>query len=326
MRMLRYRFTTAVQNSIVSFCFIGFRYVNFRLVTAQQSPFPSSSRYFNYICEYLPGRFGGLVRVAANQRFAWRRVYLWGAAISCVSLLLSACDAKNTPADPPSLSQPPQVILPSDDLQAVSDLRPNAPVEEITAVLDSVLPQLYQLSGSEFHRGMEVIEFLRSQPRAVEALAARYTSLSAIEYDQRMFTVQILGELRRVDALPHLESISWAKLPEDEGIAEGLSARDFETMIQVHAVNGIAYLRTDESNAIVLRLIQEHEARSVRIGAIDAYMWNHDDDPAVAKQLYAQLPTDLHPYVEMPRVHRDMDPLEFKRKLAEWRERWGANE
>jgi hypothetical protein len=141
-------------------------------------------------------------------------------------------------------------------------------------------------------------------------------------FEQRLVMIGILGELRRPDSASHLGEVVWAPLPPAESIVEGLAPRDLEEMIQVKAVQGLAYLATPSADKAVLEVISKHEALHVRVSAIDAYMWNHGDSRQTADKLYRLLPAELHPYVERPRFHRDMDPEEFGQRLRAWRERW----
>ena len=127
--------------------------------------------------------------------------------------------------------------------------------------------------------------------------------------------------MQRPEAISQLGEVVWAPLPAADGLAEGLGSRDFEEMVQAKAVQGLAYLRTPEADRAVLDVIADHEALHVRISAIDAYMWNHDDSRAAARQLYELLPKELHPYVERPRFHQGMSTEEFNKRLDEWRQR-----
>jgi hypothetical protein len=95
-------------------------------------------------------------------------------------------------------------------------------------------------------------------------------------------------------------------------------------MVQVKAVQGLAYLATPQADAAVREVIVKHEALHVRVSAIDAYMWNHGDSPETAAELYRLLPADLHRYVERPRFHRGMDHQEFTRRLRAWQQKWGS--
>ncbi len=171
----------------------------------------------------------------------------------------------------------------------------------------------------------EVVAKLRQQPGAVEAIARQYKQLPAEALEHRLVVLGMLGEMKRSDAMAQLREVVWAPLPPADSQADILTARDFEEMVQVKAVQGLAFLATPKADAAVREVIAKHESLHVRVSAIDAYMWNHGDRKETAAELYRLLPAELHPYVERPRFQRGMDREEFTRRLRAWQEKWGAN-
>ncbi|HKV06756.1 MAG TPA: hypothetical protein VJ725_01375 [Thermoanaerobaculia bacterium] len=208
--------------------------------------------------------------------------------------------------------------------QVVADLSPAASADEMELALFNLLPQIYQATNQDLPVIAEVVASLRQQPAAVEAMARQYRQVPAEAIEQRLMVLGILGEMKRPDALAHLREVVWAPLPPADSQAESLSARDFEEMVQVKAVQGLAYLATPQADAAVREVIKDHEALHVRVSAIDAYMWNHGDSAKTAAELYRLLPADLHPYVERPRFHHGMDREDFTRKLRAWQKKWGS--
>lgn len=208
--------------------------------------------------------------------------------------------------------------------QVVADLPPAASVDKVELALVDLLTQIYRATNGDLSVVAEVVASLRRQPGAVEAMARQYKQLPVEAFEQRLVVLGILGEMQRSDAMAQLREVVWAPLPPADSQAEKLTARDLEEMIQVKAVQGLAYLATPEADAAVREVIEKHEALHVRVSAIDAYMWNHGDSPEKAAELYRSLPADLHPYVERPRFHRGMDREEFTRRLRTWQEKWGS--
>jgi hypothetical protein len=208
--------------------------------------------------------------------------------------------------------------------QIVADLPQVASVDEVELALFDLLPQIYRATNRDLPVVAEVVARLRQQPGAVEAMARQYQQLPAEEIEQRLVVLGILGEMKRSDAVAQLREVVWAPLTPAESQAERLTERDLEEMIQVKAVQGLAYLATPQADAAVREVIKKHEALHVRVSAIDAYMWNHGDSPATAAELYRLLPAALYPYVERPRFHRGMNREEFARRLRAWQKKWGS--
>ncbi len=207
--------------------------------------------------------------------------------------------------------------------QAVADLPAKASADQVELALYDVLPQIYKATKGDLPVVAELVETLRNQPGAVEAMGRHYRQLPAEAFEQRLMVLGILGEMKRSDAVAQLREVVWAPLPPADSQADKLTARDLEEMVQVKAVQGLAFLATPQADAAVREVIARHEALHVRVSAIDAYMWNHGDRPETAAELYKLLPAELHPYVERPRFQSGQDAGELTRKLRAWQEKWG---
>lgn len=243
------------------------------------------------------------------------------ALLACVACLVAACRGRA----PPPPDQSPQPAPEGADPVAIAEALPaEASAEELRKALDALLPAIYRLPSGEFSRATEALEILRQQSRAVDALMDRYEQLPVIEYMPRMFTVQVIGELRRADAASPLRDILWRPLPKPESTGERMAPRDFEEMIEVQAVRGLAFLRSDETDREVTQAMLKHESKSVRVAAIDAYLWNHAEDPQARERLRKVLPPDLQPFVDAVRMESGMDPQAFNEALAAWQKQWGT--
>ena len=206
--------------------------------------------------------------------------------------------------------------------QVVTDLPAKASADQVELALYDVLPQIYRATNRDLPVVAEVVAKLREQPGAVEAMARQYRQLPAEALEHRLVVLGMLGEMKRPDAMAQLREVVWAPLPPADSQADKLTARDFEEMVQVKAVEGLAFLATPQADAAVREVIAKHEALHVRVSAIDAYMWNHGDRPETAAELYRLLPAELHPYVERPRFQRGQNAEEFTRRLRAWQEKW----
>jgi hypothetical protein len=207
--------------------------------------------------------------------------------------------------------------------QAVADLPAKASADQVELALYDVLPQVYRATNRDLPVVSEVVAKLREQPGAVEAIARQYKQLPTEAFEQRLVVLGMLGEMKRSDAMAQLREVVWAPLPPADSQADKLTARDFEEMVQVKAVQGLAFLGTPQADAAVREVIAKHEALHVRVSAIDAYMWNHGDRKETAAELYRLLPAELHPYVERPRFQSGQNAEEFTRRLRAWQEKWG---
>lgn len=239
--------------------------------------------------------------------------------------------AQGTPSEagpPPPL---PERQVPAKDpsrlLSLVSALPANASEGDLSRALDSLLPEVFTATNQDLPAIAETVAALRQQPGAVQALAKRYRELESGDFDQRLLTLGLVGELKRPDAAAFLGEVVWAPLPARQDAPEGLlNERELEEMVQAKAVQGLAFVASSETDQAVREVMLKHPARHVRVTAIDAYLWNHGDQPEVAKELYELLPAELHPFVERPRFHAGVDPKEFAALLAAWQQKWAGAE
>jgi len=261
-----------------------------------------------------------------------KRILLLGWSLTSLILSAGALGAPASAQTSPLLSpEPPKwedrriesAVEASRLRRIMADLPAKASVDEVEVALDDVLPQVYRATNRDLPVVAELVEKLRQQPGAVEAMARQYRQLPTEAIGQRLVVLGMLGEMKRPDAVAQLRKVVWEPLPVADPQPEGLTERDFEEMIQAKAVQGLAFLATPQADAAVREVIEHHEALHVRVSAIDAYMWNHADSPETAAELYRLLPAELHPYVERPRFYRGMDRQEFTRRLRAWQQKWG---
>jgi hypothetical protein len=214
-------------------------------------------------------------------------------------------------------------------LDLVRDLPANAPTAMLLEATPELLSEIGRSNRRELPLVREAIALLRSQENVVAALAKTYENLPQEAFQRRLLVLQVVGETQRLDALHFLREVAWGPLPPASYVpCVGLSPRDYEEIIQSKAVQCIAYLRDDNGDydpavtAEVEKLILAHQSPSVRINAIDAYMWNRRDSQWAALTLYRKLPKDYRKYVARPRFDRGKNRDVFISQLETWRKRW----
>jgi hypothetical protein len=208
-------------------------------------------------------------------------------------------------------------------LELALNVSKDAGISELAEIAEEILSEIRMATLPDMSLVYKAIDVLREQPNFVKLLIARYESLPETRYDERLLMIQLIGEFRTKMGFEYLKAVVWKEPPPSIEVADGLSIRDHEEIIQSKAVHGLAYMRNEEGFKETLTVMCNHKALPVRIAAINAYMWNHNDNDQAAKQLYDSLPTDLHKYVGRPRFHRDMNPRDFNRKHADWIRKWG---
>jgi len=220
--------------------------------------------------------------------------------------------------------RPPDIKL----LDHAHRLPPNASVEKLQSSLPDILAGIRQVPRRDIGIVREVTIKLREQPNVAEAFAKYYDSLSTDHYSERRLVLSVAGELQRTDLLDLFKRVTWTPLPDTQAVPDGLSPRDREVMLQMKAVECIGFVRNEDgtlnTDAVdeLMKIMREHTSRSVRINAIDTYMWNHVDSAEAATELKQILDAEWHKFVERPRFHAGANLETFNRRLQEWQDKW----
>lgn len=209
-------------------------------------------------------------------------------------------------------------------VEVVAAIPPDYPREKLLERLPSFFRELRRSLPGERELVEKAVAALAERKGAVSALLDAYATLEPERLDRRLEIVQVLGALRRDDALEPLADIVRQPLPPHPARVRclELTARAREEIVQSKAVHGIAYLRSERALVEVERIMRSHDSVAVRVEAIDAWMWNNEDRAEAAAHLYTLLPPEYHPYVERPRFHRGMDSSQFDARMLGWMKRW----
>lgn len=200
----------------------------------------------------------------------------------------------------------------------VRSLEKEATLSVVQARVPDIIAEIKKASQADKPMIYEAISQLSDHPRGAQSLQTYYGALPASAFRDRHFTLAIIGQMRLDKNFEFLKTIVWAPLPAESprvDQADGLSDRRQEEIVRAKAIHGIGYLRSAEAFSALNKIMNEHESRYLRTIAIDTYLWNHKDDPKVAKALKKSLPTEYHGYVGIPRFTKRTSHIEFERKV-----------
>lgn len=174
----------------------------------------------------------------------------------------------------------------------------------------------------------EAIAGLRDRADVVDLLTSTVLELPVVDTGRHLMLLAVLGELRApasADALERFvwlsdEDVSGAATPARRGPCDfspagGLQARAAEMLVWVVGTG-------DEDR--VLRIIREHPSSSVRVAAIDAWLFQRDDTADAVATLTDLVRPDDVPAVGLPRWTADADPARFQEQVAAHAERFGG--
>ena len=126
----------------------------------------------------------------------------------------------------------------------------------------------------------------RANRDIVNALCNEAFALQDVDHGRALIVLSLLGEMQSRLNEPCLTEFVQQPLPDKGTEVDGeILEQTALATLQAKAVDGLAYLRTQSADKLVLTLISTHPSRIVRAEAISAYLWNHAADPRVRDTL-----------------------------------------
>lgn len=189
------------------------------------------------------------------------------------------------------------------------------------ATTDEFLTWIGEMPRERVGEVREAIAALEDKSAAAEVLNSQLLDLPCADASRHLLLLSTIGELAHESSAAALERFTWLS---DERVYNTLSipgeSCDFSTsgMLQSRAVEMMVWVLQGRDEAAVLRVIRDHPQRSVRMAAIDAYLFQHGDSPEAVQTLRDLVSPDDRAMVGLPRFGADTDPETFERLTAEY--------
>ncbi len=201
------------------------------------------------------------------------------------------------------------------------------PVKLEAGSVDAFVGWVARTPGSDVQAVRDAIAAARADGAVRDALIASLFNLPVRDIGQHLLLLSIVGEMRQPAFVEPL--VKFIGLSPDSivggvenvagcgcGCGACTSYLDAAAMLKARAVEMLAWLRTSEALEAVLGFARYHESRVVRLAALDAYTFNHEDSPDAIARARASARRDEAKLVGLPRFSRDSDPAEFARSVA----------
>jgi hypothetical protein len=169
----------------------------------------------------------------------------------------------------------------------------------------------------------DAIAAARTDDQVVRALIANLFNLPVSDTGQHLLLLSIIGEMHQPAFAEPL--VKFIGLPANCIVGEvsnhragGTSTSDIDVaaLLRARAVEMLAWLRTPEAFEAVLGFARYHESRVVRLAALDAYTYNHEDSPDAIERARAAARRDEAKLVGLPRFTRESNPAQFAERVA----------
>ncbi len=169
----------------------------------------------------------------------------------------------------------------------------------------------------------DAIAAARAKAEVGSALVARLFDLPASDIGQHLLLLSVIGEMRQPAFVEPL--VKFIGLPPNSIAEEQSNQRtcgacisyiDAAALLKARAVEMLAWLQTDEAFEAALGFARYHESRVVRVAALDAYTYNHQDSPDALERARAAARHNEAKLVGLPRFTREINPKEFAERVA----------
>src|SRR5215469_1136850 len=177
------------------------------------------------------------------------------------SAILSGCN-RSTPPGSDSFHTITYVPLPI-----------RSPVPLTVGSVDAFVDWIATMPSSEIPAVKTEIAQARSNSLVVDAVAGRLSFSHPGSYDQQLIYLSILGQMQNPRALPALEgyvnSKRCATYEESVHVTASHDATKFDACaaLKSRAASMIAFINTPAARSLVLKVIQDHPSRAVRLSA-----------------------------------------------------------
>ena len=199
------------------------------------------------------------------------------------------------------------------------------PVPLQTSTVDKFVDWVSTMPSSQVGEVKEQIALVKSDPKVVDAVASKLSFRNLGSYGRQLIYLSILGEMKNERALgalqDYLNSRECPVFEERAAIlpvssAPNTSVFDACAGLKAAAVNMIAYINSAASQAVVLKTIGDHASRTVRLSAMNAYLYNNSDSAdAIATARQHAKPEEVK-FVGIPRLTPDTDHKDFAARVA----------
>jgi len=167
--------------------------------------------------------------------------------------------------------------------------------------------------------------FVASDNSVVDAVASRLSFTQPGSVDHQPIYLSVLGQMRNERALgPLRDYVNSTACPVNEDLRETGSVSRASTVLDVcamlksHAINMISYINTAAAQEIALQVVANHPSKSVRISAIDSFLYNSGDSPEAIQVVSRYVRPEERIFIGLPRLDSSTSLQEFDRRVEQF--------
>src|SRR6266568_1814937 len=153
-------------------------------------------------------------------------------------------------------------------------------------------------------------------PDVMKGLCEEAFAAQARDHSRALVALSLIGEARSPYGEECLTKFMAIPFPEKGTVVEGeILEQTALGTLQAKAIDGLAYLRSESADKVVLEAVARHPSRLVRAEAIAAYQWNHDYSKGARETLRSSVRPEERIFLDRI-VRRKGEPKEsFNKRL-----------
>jgi hypothetical protein len=204
-------------------------------------------------------------------------------------------------------------------------LAAQTPVPLGVSTVDKFADWVSTMPSSQVGDVKQQIALVKTDPKVVDAVASKLSFRDLGSYGHQLIYLSILGEMKNERALTPLQNyLNSPECPvfEERDLVHAASNEPKTSIfdacagLKAAAINMIAYLNSPAAQAVVLKTISGHASRTVRLSAINAYLYNNGDSAEAMTTARRYAKPEEAKFVGIPRLSADTDSKEFAARMT----------
>jgi hypothetical protein len=196
------------------------------------------------------------------------------------------------------------------------------PIPLSVSTIDKFVFWVLTMNSTQVDDVTKQIALVAADDSIVDAVAARLSFTNAVSVEHQLIYLSVLGQMKNERAIaplrdyvnssecPVFEQINQEKIP-----SLSTSVLDTCAMLKSHAINMISYINTPVAREVVLQAVSDHPSKTVRISAIDAFLYNAGDSPAAIQLVGRSVRSDERIFIGLPRLDPGTSLKEFDQRV-----------
>lgn len=199
------------------------------------------------------------------------------------------------------------------------------PIALSPGTVDQFVTWVLTMNSTQVDDVVQQIALVAGNNSVVDVVASKLSFTQPGSIGHQLIYLSILGQMRNERAIAALRDYVYStechvveQLQQRGTPASATTVMDVCAMLKSHAINMISFINTQAAQEIVLQTIANHPSKSVRMSAMDSFLYNAGDSPAAIELVTRYARPEERLFVGLPRLDPSTSLKEFDRSVAEF--------